>query len=85
LLQELKGTEFPADVFKKLGYESVAVTHKAYNGVAILSHHPIKTISTALAGHEADSHSRFLELIIKDLRIVNIYLPNGDPVGGENL
>jgi exodeoxyribonuclease III len=85
LLQELKGTEFPADVFKKLGYESVAVTHKAYNGVAILSHHPIETISTALAGHEADSHSRFLELIIKDLRIVNIYLPNGNPVGGENL
>jgi exonuclease III len=37
LLQELKGAEFPADVFKKLGYESVAVTQKAYNGVAILS------------------------------------------------
>jgi hypothetical protein len=37
LLQELKGTEFPSEAFKSLGYESVAVTQKAYNGVAILS------------------------------------------------
>jgi exodeoxyribonuclease III len=57
LLQELKGTEFPADVFQKLGYESVAVTQKAYNGVAILSRRPMKTISTTLAGDEKDSHS----------------------------
>jgi hypothetical protein len=35
LLQELKGTEFPSDAFKSVGYESVAVTQKAYNGVAI--------------------------------------------------
>lgn len=84
LLQELKGTEFPADVFKKLGYESVAVTQKAYNGVAILSRHPIKTISTTLAGDEADSHSRFLEVMIEGLRIVNIYLPNGNPVRSDN-
>jgi hypothetical protein len=36
LLQELKGTEFPSEAFNALGYESVAVTQKAYNGVAIL-------------------------------------------------
>ncbi len=40
LMQELKRTEFPAEVFKELGYESVAVTQKAYNGVAILSRYP---------------------------------------------
>ena len=61
LVQELKGTEFPATVFEDLGYESVAVTQKTYNGVAILSRHPIETISTALAGDEADSHARYLE------------------------
>jgi exodeoxyribonuclease-3 len=33
LLQELKGTEFPSEAFKSLGYESVAVTQKAYNGL----------------------------------------------------
>jgi hypothetical protein len=41
--KELKGTEFPSEVFQSLGYESVAVTQKAYNGVAILSRHPIPT------------------------------------------
>ena len=40
LLQELKGTEFPSEAFNSLGYESVAVTQKAYDGVAILSRHP---------------------------------------------
>jgi exodeoxyribonuclease-3 len=83
LLQELKGTDFPAEVFKQLGYESVAVTQKSYNGVAILSRHPIETINTTLAGDEADSHARYLEATIEGLRIVNIYLPNGNPVGTE--
>jgi exodeoxyribonuclease III len=84
LLQELKGTEFPAAVFEEFGYESVAVTQKAYNGVAILSRYPIKTVRKTLAGDEADSHSRFLEVTIQNLRIVNIYLPNGNPVGSNN-
>lgn len=83
LLQELKGTEFPTAVFKELGYESAAVTQKTYNGVAILSRTPIETICTALAGDEMDSHARFLAVIINDLRIVNIYVPNGNPVGSD--
>jgi exodeoxyribonuclease III len=83
LLQELKGTEFPSEAFKSLGYERVAVTQKAYNGVAILSRHPMKAIAKALVGDDSDNHARFLEVIIKDIRIVNIYLPNGNPVGSE--
>ncbi len=83
LLQELKGTEFPSEVFQSLGYESVAVTQKAYNGVAILSRHPMKTIAKALVGDDSDSHARFLEVVIKGIRIVNIYLPNGNPVGSD--
>jgi exodeoxyribonuclease-3 len=83
LLQELKGTEFPAAVFQDLGYESVAVTQKSYNGVAILSRYPIETINTTLAGDVADSHARFLETTIMGIRVVNIYLPNGNPVGSD--
>jgi exodeoxyribonuclease-3 len=84
LLQELKGTEFPFEAFKSLGYESVAVTQKAYNGVAILSRHPMKTIANALLGDDSDSHARFLEVIIRDIRIVNIYAPNGNPIGSAS-
>jgi exodeoxyribonuclease-3 len=81
LLQELKGTEFPSDVFTSLGYESVAVTQKAYNGVAILSRSPIEHVSSVLSGDEADAHARYLEVVVDDIRIVDIYLPNGNPVG----
>jgi exodeoxyribonuclease III len=83
LMQELKAEEFPALVFKALGYESAAVTQKAYNGVAVLSRYPIETLNTTLAGDEADSHARYLELTIEGIRVVNIYLPNGNPVGSD--
>lgn len=83
LLQELKGTEFPAQVFKELGYKSAAVTQKAYNGVAVLSRTPLEVVSITLHGDETDSHARFLEVMVDGYRIVNIYLPNGNPVGTE--
>ncbi len=81
LLQELKTTDFPAGVFEELGYNSAAVTQKTYNGVAVLSRHVIETVNTTLAGDKEDSHARFLETRIDGLRVVNIYLPNGNPVG----
>jgi exodeoxyribonuclease-3 len=81
LVQELKGTEFPSAWFNALGYDSAAVTQKTYNGVAILSRSPIEVVSTKLPGDEADSHARFLEVVIDSMRIVNIYLPNGNPIG----
>ena len=83
LMQELKGTEFPADRFRELGYESVAVTQKGYNGVAIVSRLPMETVNTTLAGDEMDSHARYLEVTIEGLTVVNIYLPNGNPVGTD--
>ncbi len=83
LMQELKGEVFPTEIFEPLGYNSVAVTQKTYNGVAVLSRTPIELTSTTLPGDEADSHARFLETRIAGLRIVNIYLPNGNPVGTE--
>jgi exodeoxyribonuclease III len=79
LLQELKGSEFPAALFQYAGYHSAYVTQKTYNGVAILSRSPIEIISTTLAGDETDSHARFLETRIDGLRIANVYSPNGNP------
>jgi exodeoxyribonuclease-3 len=82
-MQELKGELFPAEVFKEMGYESVAVTQKTYNGVAVLSRVPIETINTTLAGDDRDSHARFLETRIEGVRIVNVYMPNGNPAGTD--
>ncbi len=81
LLQELKGTEFPSTWFQELGFYSAAVTQKTYNGVAIVSRTPIEILHTTLPGDETDSHARFLEVLIRGIRVVNIYLPNGNPIG----
>lgn len=83
LLQELKGTDFPAEYFAELGYSSTAVTQKSYNGVAVLSLHPVECVNRTLAGDEEDSHARFLEVIVQGVRVVCIYLPNGNPVGTD--
>ena len=83
LLQELKGTLFPGGAFEEVGYQYEFVAQKSYNGVATLSRHPIAVLSTSLAGDPSDSHARYLETTIQDLRIINIYLPNGNPIGTE--
>jgi exodeoxyribonuclease-3 len=81
LLQELKGLEFPAAEFAALGYQSEAVTQKAYNGVAILSRSPIAVQCAELPGDGEDLQARYIEASIEDLRIVALYLPNGNPLG----
>ena len=73
LLQELKGTEFLVDLFNLKGGDATERQHRCR----------FFAISTTLMGDDADSHARFLEVIVKDIRIANIYLPNGNPVGSE--
>ena len=78
-----EGSRVSAELFQELGYTSVAVTQKSYNGVAILSRSPITVVSTALVGAEADGHARFLEAVIRDIHVANVYLPNGNPPGSD--
>jgi exodeoxyribonuclease-3 len=82
-LQELKGEEFPTAPFQDAGYESLFVSQKAYNGVAILSRGKAAPILTALAGDDTDAQARYIEADWQGVRLVNIYLPNGNPVGDK--
>lgn len=83
MIQELKGLDFPEDAIQECGYHSVAAPQKAYNGVAIISKHPIELIHNALPGDESDEQARYLECGINGLRLINIYLPNGNPVDDD--
>lgn len=84
MIQELKGMDFPAGLFEDAGYNSAAVTQKAYNGVAVLSRHDIKTEADALPGGGGnDEQARYIEITTGGLRLINIYLPNGNPVDTE--
>lgn len=84
LLQELKCQEenFPAMEFKAAGYEAAVHGQKSYNGVAILSKHPIGDVVRGLPGDPDDEQARYIEGTINGVRVASIYLPNGNPVDG---
>lgn len=80
MVQELKGLEFPAEDFKAIGYETAAVTQKAYNGVAVFSKTTINVILDKLPGDDNDEQARYIEFETNGIRLIDIYLPNGNPV-----
>jgi len=85
LLQELKCTDdnFPLMDLQSAGYQAAVHGQKTYNGVAILSRHPIRDIVTGLPGAADDTQARYIEATIAGLRVASIYLPNGNPVESE--
>jgi exodeoxyribonuclease III len=85
LLQEIKTVEdgFPQLEIQALGYQSVAVGQKSYNGVAILSRQSITPTLRRLPGEAEDEQARYLEARIGPLRVASIYVPNGNPVESD--
>ena len=84
-LQEtkLEDPKFPDTALAELGYRSVFCGQKTYNGVAILSKRPMAVeCVTAIPGF-ADEQKRVLAATIGDLRIVDLYVVNGQSVGSE--
>ncbi len=88
LLQEIKTQDetFPYEDFKKLGYESYVFGQKSYNGVAIISNIELKNINTNFIKDDL-KQSRIItgeiQLKKKRLELINIYVPNGNPVNTE--
>ena len=88
MLQEIKtqNENFPNDEFKKLGYSSYVFGQKSYNGVAIISKLKLDNINIDFIKDNLNQ-SRIItaELNInkKKIEIINIYVPNGNPVDTE--
>jgi len=87
--QELKCMDeaFPRLEIEALGYNVETFGQKTYNGVAILSKHPIEEVTRGLPSFD-DVQSRYIEAIIapkgaKPIRFACLYLPNGNPVASE--
>ncbi len=87
--QEIKTTDdgFPFDVFTGLGYQSAVFGQKTYNGVAILSRHPLADLAINLPGDEPDAPRRLIaatvNATVNKVRIVNVYVPNGQSPESE--
>tara|TARA_B100001559_G_C16383518_1_gene567699 strand:- start:191 stop:967 length:777 start_codon:yes stop_codon:yes gene_type:complete len=88
MLQEIKTEDkyFPYDDFKNLGYNSHVLGQKGYNGVALVSKVDIKNINTKFFG-DPRKHSRIIVGNIKNkskiIKLINIYAPNGNPIGTD--
>jgi exodeoxyribonuclease-3 len=83
-IQETKvqDKDFPADPFKELGYDVAFKGQKSYNGVALISKHPLEQIRPHLYT-EPDEQARFVSANISGIPVINVYVPQGFSPGTD--
>src|SRR3970040_1956231 len=83
-LQETKSEDknFPQAELEAGGYRSVFSGQKTYNGVAILSREAAGDVQCGIPDFE-DEQKRALAVTINGVRIVCVYIPNGQEVGSD--
>jgi exodeoxyribonuclease-3 len=81
-LQETKlsDEQFPSQAFEAAGYHALYSGQKSYNGVAILSRTPALDVARDIPDLD-DVQRRILAATIDDVRVLNVYVPNGSAVG----
>ena len=85
MLQEIKTEEknFPFTEFSKIGYNSYVYGQKSYNGVSILSKNKINNFEKDFFRDvKKQARSISCEIMNKSnkIKLVNVYVPNGNPV-----
>ena len=86
-LQEIKTVDegFPAADIEALGYNVAVHGQKGFNGVALLSKHPLEDVRRGLPGEPDEAQSRYIEALVTSpdlvVRVGGLYLPNGNPIG----
>ncbi len=83
-LQETKLTDdkFPVADFAEIGYQCAFSGQPTYNGVALISREPATEIATDLEAYE-DPQRRVLAATVSGVRVLNLYVPNGQSVESE--
>jgi len=83
-LQEtkLEDSRFPDSELAALGYRSVFAGQKTYNGVAILSREAASDVQVGVPGFD-DEQRRVIAATVGGVRIVNLYVVNGQDVGTD--
>jgi len=83
-LQETKLTDdaFPVDAFADLGYQVLFSGQPTYNGVALISRDKGADVITDLEGMD-DASRRVLGATFGDVRVLNLYVPNGQRVDSD--
>ena len=78
----MEDAKFPLEAFDDIGYHAVFNGQKTYNGVAILSRARPEDVRKDIAGFE-DHQKRVVAATIEGVRVVCVYIPNGQTVDSE--
>lgn len=80
VLQELKQDQdkYPAAALQMMGWQSVWSGQKTYNGVAIISRHPLQDVHTGLPLLPDDPQRRVIAATVNGVRVINVYCVNGE-------
>lgn len=83
-LQETKLTDenFPLEALQEAGFHCAISGQPTYNGVALLSRTPISDVVTDIDGMD-DPQRRIIAGTIDGIRVINLYVVNGQSVGSE--
>ncbi len=83
-LQEtkLEDAKFPEDALLERGLSSVIAGQNTKNGVAILARGPIADVQVGMPGFD-DEQRRVIAASVGGLRVVDLYVVNGQAVGSE--
>jgi len=83
-LQEtkLEDAKFPEDALLERGWRSAFAGQKTYNGVAILAKQPISDVQVGIPDF-ADEQKRAIAATVGGIRVINLYVVNGQAVGSE--
>lgn len=83
-LQETKlpDADFPKSEIEALGLHVAFSGQRTYNGVAILTKQPLEDVVAGIPGFE-DEQKRVLAATIAGVRVIDVYVPNGQSVGSD--
>ena len=84
-LQELKcqKEDFPKEELLELGYHSSIWGQKSYNGVAILTREKLEDVRCGFPHNLEDEQSRLISGVVGGVRVVCVYVPNGQSPNSE--
>jgi len=77
----MQDEHFPRVELEAAGYQAAISGQKAYNGVALLSRHALEDVARDLPGF--DDQKRVIAATVRGVRVVNVYVPNGQAVGTD--